>query len=218
MEHDAAGSVQRRVSADGALRSRARGNIPRLETERLLLRPFSPDDGPSVERLAGAREVADTTLTIPHPYPAGGGAAWIATHAEAWAHGDRLTLAITPRSATEDLLGTITLHISREHAHAEIGYWIGVHAWGRGYATEASRAVIGYAFGELALHRITGRHVTRNPASGRVMQKLGMQLEGLHRHAFRRWGRFEDVAVYGLLAPEWGGGVPRSKDEPFTIP
>ena len=177
--------------------------VPTLLTERLVLRPFVADDGPAVERLAGAREVADTTLNIPHPYPAGGGAQWIATHAANWDAGARLTLAIAPRETPDDLLGAIGLAITREHAHGEIGYWIGAHAWNRGYATEAARAITGHAVAELALHRVQARHFTRNPASGRVMQKLGMRLEGVHRDAYIRWGRFESVAVYGILASEW---------------
>ena len=60
-----------------------------------------------------------------------------------------------------------------------------------------------FGFGKLELHRIQARHFTRNQASGIVMQKLGMQLEGVNREAYLRWGRFEDVTVYGILAQEW---------------
>jgi [ribosomal protein S5]-alanine N-acetyltransferase len=181
--------------------------LPRLVTERLVLRPIAAADGPVVERLAGAREVADTTLTIPHPYPAGGGAQWIATHATAWERGDNLALAICDKRLTDELLGAISLHVSAAHAHGEIGYWIGVSSWGKGFATEAAHAVLAYGFAHLQLHRIQGRHFTRNAASGRVLQKLGMRYEGTHRDAYRRWDRFEDVAVYAVLHPEWGLGA-----------
>lgn len=59
-----------------------------------------------------------------------------------------------------------------------------------------------FGFGELGLHRIQARHLTRNPASGRVLQKIGMRLERVHREAVRKWDRFEDLAVYGLLASD----------------
>lgn len=176
--------------------------FPRLETDRLLLRAFAPSDGPTVERLAGAREVADTTLSLPHPYPEGGGSGWIATHADAWRSGELLTLAVCRRSAPEPI-GAVSLHIDRAHAHGEIGYWIGTEHWGQGYATEAARALVAYAFDRLGLHRVQARHFLRNPSSGRVMQKLGMQREGILRDAYVRWGRFESVAVYAVLAPEW---------------
>jgi RimJ/RimL family protein N-acetyltransferase len=191
-------------------------DLPTLTSERLVLRPFAATDGPDVERLAGAREVADTTLHVPHPYPAGAGAEWIATQGPAWAAGVGLTLAIAPREAPDRLLGAVSLALAREHARGELGYWVAVHAWGRGYATEAARAVAGYGFGALSLHRVQARHFTRNPASGRVMQKLGMRFEGVHRGSYLRWGRFEDVAVYGILAHEWAAspGAVRSGGGP----
>lgn len=178
-------------------------SLPQLRTLRLLLRPFAPSDGPRVEQLAGVREVADTTLTIPHPYPAGAGAAWIASHADAWARGERLTLAICRIGFAESPIGAVGLHISTPRRRGELGYWVGVPWWGAGYATEAARALTAYGFGELGLHRLQGRHFTRNAASGRVLQKLGMQLEGIQRDAFLRWERFEDVALYSILESEW---------------
>jgi RimJ/RimL family protein N-acetyltransferase len=75
--------------------------------------------------------------------------------------------------------------------------------WNRGYCTEASRAVIELGFTQLGLHRIQARHLTRNPASGRVMQKLGMQPEGVNRDAILKNDRFEDLATYAILADEW---------------
>jgi RimJ/RimL family protein N-acetyltransferase len=176
--------------------------IPTLTAKRLILRPFNTSDAPAVERLAGAREVANTTLTIPHPYPVGGGAEWIATHADEWDRREALTLAICSQAAPGDLLGAISLHFSTTHLHGEIGYWIALSDWGKGYATEAARTLTTYAFTTLGLHRVQGRHFIRNPASGRVMQKLGMQLEGIHRDAFMRWGQFEDVAMYAILEPD----------------
>src|SRR5262245_7478814 len=130
---------------------------PTLETERLTLRPFVAADAAGVERLAGAREVAEGTLTIPHPYPKGGGAMWIGTHAEGWESGTRVSFAIVER-ATGTLVGAIGVVVEPDHSHAELGYWIGVESWNRGYATEASRAIVAFAFESLGLHRIQARH------------------------------------------------------------
>jgi len=173
--------------------------IPQLQTQRLLLRPFVPADGPAVEALAGVREVADTTLSIPHPYPSGAGVVWIATHAGAWTRGSGLTLAICNAADDGALIGAVGLELNKTHRHGEIGYWIGRPWWGSGYATEAAKALTTYGLGPLGLRRIQGRHFIRNPASGRVLLKLGMQLEGVNRDAFLRWGQFEDVAVYAIL-------------------
>jgi RimJ/RimL family protein N-acetyltransferase len=119
--------------------------LPQLATARLLLRPFDASDGPSVERLAGRWEVADTTLTIPHPYPAGAGAQWIGTHAAAWARRDNLALAICNQTSPDELLGAISLQLSLPHSHGELGYWIAVDHWGKGFATEAARALATYS-------------------------------------------------------------------------
>ena len=174
---------------------------PTLTTARLLLRPFAPDDAAAVERLVSAREVADTTLTIPHPYPAGGAAAWIAGHAAAWEAGARLVYALAAR-ADGAIVGAMGLTIAAEHRRAELGYWVGVPWWNQGYATEAGRALLAHAFGPLALHRVQAHHFVRNPASGRVMQKLGMRHEGTHRGAVLKWGRFEDLESYAVLASD----------------
>lgn len=175
---------------------------PRLASERLLLRPFALEDAPAVQRLAGAREVASTTLSIPHPYEDGMAEQWIESHAPRYLVGLLVSFAITERASGE-LAGAIGLALQPEHARAELGYWIGVPFWNRGYATEAVRAVLDFGFGTVGLHRVYATHFTRNPASGRVMQKLGMRYEGLLRQHVRKWGVFEDLVLYGMVAAEW---------------
>jgi ribosomal-protein-alanine N-acetyltransferase len=186
-----------------------------LQTDRLVLRPFEFADAPDVQRLAGAREIADTTLRIPHPYPDGAAAEWIRTHEPAWERGTSVTYAIT-LGGTAVLIGAIGLDIARHSSWGELGYWVAVSRWNRGYCNEAARAVLAFGFSGLRLHRIQARHLTRNPSSGRVMQKIGMRLEGVHREAVRKWDRFEDLAVYGVLASEWsaaGGTAPAPAPE-----
>jgi len=175
---------------------------PTLTTERLILRPFVDDDAFDVERLAGMREIADTTLNIPHPYPHGGAAEWLRIQAPAWSDGTCATFAVVGRK-TGALVGAMSLMIKREHRRAELGYWIALDCWNLGYATEASQRVIDFGFELLGLHRIEARHFMRNPASGRVMKKLGMQQEGVERDWAIKWNRFESLVVYSILEPEW---------------
>lgn len=184
------------------IESRVVHDQPTLTTERLILRPFVADDAFDVERLAGLREIADTTLNIPHPYPHGGAAEWIRLHAPAWIDGTSATFAIVGKK-TGALVGAISLMIKREHRRAELGYWIALDCWNRGYATEASRRLLDFGFEVLGLHRIEARHFVRNPASGRVMQKLGMQHEGIERDWVIKWDRFESLAICSILEPEW---------------
>src|SRR4051812_23870752 len=129
---------------------------PMLRTRRLVLRSFDSSDAALVQHLAGARQVADTTLNIPHPYPAGAADSWIASHAAQWADGTNVVYAITLES-TGELVGAVNLAIRATHAQAEIGYWTGVEHWNRGYCTEAGRALVRFGFETLGLHRIEGR-------------------------------------------------------------
>ncbi len=180
--------------------------LPTLTTERLILRPFALSDAPAVQALAGAREIADTTLNVPHPYPDEAAEAWIATHAENVAAGRQYPFAVVRR---EDnlLIGAMGLRVDERHHRAELGYWIGVPYWGQGYATEAARRVIRFGFADLGLNRIYATYLTRNPASGRVMQKAGMQFEGIQRQAVRKWEADEDLGQYAILRSDlWSEG------------
>jgi RimJ/RimL family protein N-acetyltransferase len=175
---------------------------PTLHGERVLLRPFTRDDAPRVVELAGAREIADTTLAIPHPYPPEVAVTWIDSQDEAWDLQRALDVAIAD-AATGELVGAIGLGLNPAHNSAEMGYWVGVAYWNRGYCTDAARALRDFGFDELALHRIVAHHLVRNPASGRVMQKIGMQFEGIHRGAVKKWDVYEDVAAYAILVDDW---------------
>lgn len=173
--------------------------LPRLDTTRLVLRPFRLADAAEVQRLAGAREIADTTLTVPHPYPDGAAEEWINTHPAAWTERTAAVLAVTTRESGA-LVGAVGLALTMADRRGELGYWIGMPWWNRGYATEAGQALLDFGFATLGLHRIMARHLARNPASGRVMQKLGMVQEGVLRHHVLKWGVFEDLVVYAVLA------------------
>ena len=177
---------------------------PELRTDRLLLRPFTLADAPIVQRLAGERDIASTTLNIPHPYEDRLAEEWISTHQSRFDAGESVVFAIVLR---EDgaLIGAISLvHISQRHENAGLGYWIGKPYWSNGYCTEAARRVLRYGFGALGLNRVYASHLSRNPASGRVMEKIGMTYEGCQRQHSKRWGVFEDLKMYAILKSEYG--------------
>ncbi len=170
-----------------------------LTTERLLLRAYTLEDVPALQRLINSREVALNTLRIPFPYPDGEAERWISTHDES--KGDHV-FAVTLRESAE-LIGTIGLHVNTDHGHAELGYWIGVPYWGRGYATEAAAAVMRFGFETLPLNRIFAIHFSRNPASGRVLQKIGMRHEGTLRQHLKKWDEYVDLEYYGILRSDF---------------
>lgn len=178
---------------------------PVLRTTRLVLRPFSATDAFMVQQLAGDREVADTTLNLPHPYGDGVADAWITSHQMGWDTQTVATWAIVTPS--DELRGAVGLNLNVRHRRAEIGYWIGRPWWGQGLATEAVRALLEFAFTTLELNRVQATHLVRNPASGRVMQKAGMSREGLHREKFLKNDALEDVVEYAVLRKEWQAQV-----------
>lgn len=101
------------------------------------------------------------------------------------------------------MIGAVGLSMKPEHEKAELGYWIGRQYWCDNYATEAGRAVLEYAFSSLGLNRVYARHLGKNPASGRVMQKLGMVYEGCLRQDVVKWGQVDDIILYSVLRSEY---------------
>lgn len=175
---------------------------PTVHTARLTLRPCSMDDADDIHRLAGDRDIARNTMLVPHPYEYSEAERWIGTHQEIFESGQGVTFGIERREDAA-FIGTIGLTIFEKHRSAEIGYWIGKPYWGNGYCTEASTAVLKYGFEIRKLHRIHGKCYSRNPASGRVMEKIGMQHEGRLREHILKWEVFEDVETYGILEDEF---------------
>jgi RimJ/RimL family protein N-acetyltransferase len=176
--------------------------IPTILTVRLMLRPFSLSDATEVQRMAGSIKVAQMTATIPHPYPDGAAESWIATHAGQFTNGDGLTWAIEDR-ASGKLVGCIGFGVNKSHKKSEVGYWIGEEFWGKGYCTEAVIAGVNFCFKHFELNKITSRHLSYNPASGKVMIKAGMTQEGYLKQDMFRYGQFADMVVFGLLRSEW---------------
>ena len=171
---------------------------PTLETQRLRLRPYSEADIAELLPLIGAREVAATTLRIAHPYTEDDARQFLALTQEP----DKIWLAVTLRADGRQI-GGMGLRLDTQHHHAELGYWLGVPYWGQGYATEGAREMLRYGFEELHLHRIFASHFKHNPASGRILKKLGMRYEGCQREHLRKWDQFVDSELYGMLREEF---------------
>lgn len=173
-----------------------------LRTARLLLRPLEREDVPAIVRFAGAKEIAATTLKIPHPYAEDDACTFLAQANEEFREGRSVSFAISI-SPGRELCGAVGLHIENLHRHAELGYWVGVPFWGRGFATEAASAAVAFGFDTLGLNRIYAHHFAENTASGRVLEKIGMRREGRSRRHIRKWDQFVDLENYGLLAEEF---------------
>jgi ribosomal-protein-alanine N-acetyltransferase len=176
---------------------------PSLQTDRLVLRPYSPEDSADLVRLAGSREVAATTLRIPHPYREQDAVAFLAACQADFESGRSARFAVTLLEGGS-FMGGVGLRIEPWQHQAELGYWLGVPYWGQGYATECAQAVVRFGFENLTLHRIFASHLAHNLASGRVLQKIGMQHEGrLRGHVFK-WDKFYDSDLYAMLSTDRG--------------
>lgn len=175
--------------------------LPTIELERVVLRPFNLADAKAVQELAGDRSIAEMTLNIPHPYEDGIAERWIKTHVKTLNENHIYTLAIAHKEENY-LIGSITLSI-HEFDRSELGYWVGKKYWNNGYCTEAALGLMRFGFEELNLNRIYAFHLSKNPASGRVMQKTGMKYEGLLRQHIKKWGEYEDLCCYGILREEF---------------
>ncbi len=177
----------------------ARLEFAELFTSRLALRRFELNDVAKVVELAGEFEIADTTLRIPHPYQEKDAKEWIEQQYTWLNQNQSVTWAITINESA-DLIGAIGLMNYNEHfEHAEMGYWIGKPFWNKGFATEAAHAIIKYGFENLELNRIHAHHFSRNASSGTVLLKVGMKHEGTFREHIKKWDKFEDVDLYGIL-------------------
>ncbi len=151
----------------GALLKRALHHRPQdgmIRSRRLTLRPLRPADAGRVAELAGDWEVASMTARIPYPYTEGMARQWIET-----IEPDEFVCAIEHDGEFIGLCG----YLPDNDGSAELGYWLGKPYWGKGFATEAAQALIRYCFRVAKIRRLTSGHFVENPASQRVIAKLG---------------------------------------------
>jgi [ribosomal protein S5]-alanine N-acetyltransferase len=172
----------------------------RITSLPVVLRAFVPDDAARVEEFCSDPAVSLVTAAMPHPYPPGAAAQWIATHDDARAAGTVWTYAITHVDGAE-LLGAVDLRVGRS-TDGNLGYWIGRPRWGNGYATLAVRALIAVAFLGLDIDGLSAAHLARNPASGRVLEKCGLIMTHRARGP-HRGGPEEDFRVWSITREQW---------------
>jgi len=174
-----------------------------LESKRLFLREFTPDDWPALNAYTSDPDVVKympfgpTTETQTREHLS----QCLAYAAE---QPRRIyELAVVLR-AKNHLIGTVTLALHpQERRHAAFSYLLHHQYWGQGYTTEAMRTLISFGFSVLQLHRIEDTCDTRNQASARVMEKLGMRREGHLRETIWKDGHWYDEYIYAILANEW---------------
>ncbi|PRB16609.1 GNAT family N-acetyltransferase [Microbacterium sp. MYb62] len=169
-----------------------------LTTERLILRAPTEADIDAIADACRDPEIPRWT-TVPNPYTREDAEEFVRHVAGWWADGSEVVWGMY---AGEELVGMIGLHNIATHftgASAELGYWVTAGARGKGYLTEAGRAVIDWGFAELGLVRIRWQAVAGNVPSARAARTLGFRYEGLQRHALTSQRGRDDGWIAGLL-------------------
>lgn len=178
-----------------------RPDLP-LRTDRLVLRPFRPGD--ETEALSYRRR-PDVCRYIPSdPLDEASAADFVAFRAnltQLAADGDRIVLAM---ELADQLIGDVLIRIERfGDGQAEIGWVLSPDFHGHGYATEAARSLMDLSFAELGMHRVWAQLDTRNGASARVCERLGMRHEAHLRQDMWLKGEWTDASIYAVLREEW---------------
>ena len=188
-----------------------------LLTERLLLRPYRPDDLEALLDLFGRADVSRYLLWEPMDLEAA--AALLGrrlTGSRIAKEGDGILLVVTER-ASDRFVGEVMLRLtSASSLQGEIGWSIHPDMQGRGYATEAAREMLRLGFEGLGLHRIMADSDPRNAASIKVMEKLGMRREAHHVDSMFLKGEWVGAVVGAMLESEWRGGASRCPGGPPT--
>lgn len=175
-----------------------------ITTPRLILRDFVADDWPAVLGW-------QTDERYLRYYP------WTTDRTEAdvreflqrfidWQNEEprrKFQLAITLRQTGEVIGDAGIRRKDGSDFEADLGYELTPDQWGHGYATEAAHAMLDFGFRELGLHRVSAHCIADNLASARVMERLGMKLEGRFRESERFKGRYWDTLQYAILEDEW---------------
>ncbi|MEQ8850405.1 MAG: GNAT family N-acetyltransferase [Phycisphaerales bacterium] len=181
-------------------------DLPTLETERLIIRPPAESDVPAMPGVFNDPDIYAHTRNIPYPYgEADARAAFDRYHR--LARESRAICLFPEERTTGEIVGLVQLVLADGANEAELGYAIGRAWWGKGYATDASRAMLGYGFGTLGLDAIHAHAMVRNPASSRVLEKLGMRAVGVVEGLCEKDGEHHDAEGFVMVRSAWNGSA-----------
>ena len=172
-----------------------------VRKQRLTLRPGWTEDAPELARAIGHEEVVRNLARAPWPYTIEAAETFAASFVEA---AEPKFLIFEHQGSTLQLIGAISVGPFEDEPH-ELGYWLTPDAWGRGYATEAGAAVL-RAARSAGIRRVAAGHFLDNPASGRVLRKLGFRATGRVNQVYSR-GRGASVASARFELDLAGDGV-----------
>lgn len=179
-----------------------------LETDRLILRPFCPDDAPAMFRnWAGDPEVTRFLRWSAHESPDASReilTQWISQYEDPAFY----QWAIVLKSSGDEPIGSISVVEQDERIDmAHVGYCIGRPWWHQGITSEALARILRFLFEQVGANRVESQHDPNNPNSGKVMEKCGMRYEGTLRQGDRSNRGRVDAALYSILAADYAQGT-----------
>jgi len=178
------------------------GELPTLETERLVIRHPRPEDADDLLTVFGDEEVM--RYWSHEPLVTRSAVTSYIESIDSLFHNRELFQWAIQHRGEHRVIGTVTLHeLMEQNRRAEVGFILGREHWGRGLATEAVRSLCRFAFDQLGLHRLEADIDPRNTASEKLLVRLGFGKEGLLRERWYTYGEWSDSALYGLLSSEF---------------
>ena len=175
----------------------------RLETDRLILRPFVREDADAMYRNWASDPEVTKFLSWPHYRSVDTAHEILALWTKQYPDKTFYQWAIVLKALGEPIGSISVVNFCDSVEMAEIGFCIGRPWWGRGIMTEAMKSVMEYLFAEVGVQRIEAGHDPNNPASGAVQRKCGLKYEGTFRRRIRSNQGITDVAWYGILKEDW---------------
>lgn len=175
---------------------------PQIYTDRLALRAMRSGDISEIQFHINTKAVCDNLSYTPYPYTIEMAETWMRNINYSMGNGACCYWAVCDRT-TGEFVGSMGISIFKDQDGSEMHYWFGEKFWNRGYCTEASKRTIKYVFEDLKLHRLQITHRKGNVGSRRVIEKCGFVFEGELRDELKRFGVYENVIHYSMLADEF---------------
>lgn len=174
--------------------------FPTIHTDRLLLNQPTDQDAFRITKILSSSTIYyQNTLNIPYPYSLADAEFFIDKIVRQRFINNEAYIWAIRQTDKETLIGIIELSLDANNSKAEAGYWLEENYWNMGYTTEVLKKVITFAFENLKLNKIYATHHLDNMASGRVMQKCGMEYEGTLRQEVKKENHFIDLVRYSIL-------------------
>jgi RimJ/RimL family protein N-acetyltransferase len=182
-----------------------------LHTERLVLRAPRFEDATTIAVLLNDRRIAENLFRVPHPYGLADAEKFVA---DATAAENTSVFLITAHGKT--VLGACRIIGGLEGKPPEIAYWLGVAHWGQGYATEAARALVDHAFGDLGHDALVAGVRVSNPSSRRVLEKCGFEWIGVGLHRILALASSAPIDRFRLDRERWAMACEARRNRPLT--